>query len=113
MQAAIGEDQRLQVALQEFLGHARTLADIPAPDAQIAVDDRRIVKNKELLARRRAIFVDGCEFGLRQARRQLARIRDGCRTGDELRLRAIKSRYASQPAQHIREMAAEDAAVSV
>ncbi len=65
MQPAIREDQRLQAALQKFLRDARRFADIAAPDAQVAIDHRRVVKHEIFLARGRSIFRDAIEFRLR------------------------------------------------
>ena len=51
VQARVGEHDGLQIALQEFLSHARRLVDIAAADAEKAVHDRRIVENEKFLLR--------------------------------------------------------------
>ena len=68
---------------------------------------------KNFSAGRRAIFLDHLEIGFRQPRCQLARIRNGRRRADELRIRAVKARDAAQSAQHVGQVAAEHAAIGV
>ncbi len=100
-------------ALQEFLRDARRLVDVAAADAQKTVHHRRIVEDEKFFARGRAVFLDHLEFGFRQPRRQFARIRDRRRGADELRVRAVETRDAPQPPQHVGQVAAENAAIGV
>ena len=73
VQAAIGEDDGLQLSRQEFLGHARGFVEIAAADAEIAVDHRRIVEDEKFFGGGRAIFFDRCDFAFGQLRRQARR----------------------------------------
>jgi len=113
VQAGIGEDHGLQVVFQEFLGDARGLVDVAAPDAQGAIHDRRVVKDEGFLGRWRAVFGQYFQRVFDEARSQIARVRDGGRAADELGLASIKLRDAPQATQHVREMAAKNAAIGV
>ena len=62
MQAAIGEDDGLQLPREEFLGDARGFGEIAAADAEVAVDHRRIVENEEFFGGGRAVFFDRCDL---------------------------------------------------
>ena len=66
VQAAIGEDDRLQLAREKFLGHARGFVQVAAANAEIFIHHRRIVKDEKLFRRGRAIFLDGFHFGFRE-----------------------------------------------
>ncbi len=113
MQPAVRKHERLQAALQKFLCHPRAFPDVAAPYAQVAVHHRRVVEYEKLLACRRAVFRDGRKFLLGQALRQLSRIGNRRRAGDELRRRAVKRRHPPQPAQHVGQMAAKNAPIGV
>ena len=90
VQAAIGEDDGLQFAREEFLRHARGFVQIAAADAEVAIDHRRIVEDEKLFGGGRAVFLDHASFALDQLRGQLAGIRDRRRAADELRPRAVE-----------------------
>ncbi len=113
VQPAIGEHDRLQLARKKFLGHARRLVQIAAANPQVAVHHRRIVENEKLFGGRGAVFFDHLDLFLDQLLRQLARIRNRRRAADELRIGAVKARHAPKPPQHVRQMAAEHAAIGV
>ena len=72
-QPALREDDHLQVAAQELARHATRLRDVRAPDAELAIHDRRIDEHEKLLALRRAALLDVRERLLGQALGQLAR----------------------------------------
>ena len=110
-QAVVGEDQGLQVALDELEGHAARLVDVAAADAELAVDHRRIVEDEELLAARRAVALDQFEGLAGEGLGQFARIGDGGGAADELRLGIVELADAPQAAQQVGEVAAVDAAV--
>src|SRR5882762_7852639 len=63
MQARVREDDRLQIAFQEFLHHARRFVDVAAPNAQRAIHDGRIVKNKSLFGSGCAVGAENFDFG--------------------------------------------------
>ena len=113
VQAAIGEDDGLQLAREEFFGHARGFVHIAAADAEIAIDHRRIVKDEEFFGGGRAIFFDDLDLVFDQLRGEFAGIGDRRGAADELRLRAIEFGDAAQAPQNVGQMAAEDAAVGV
>ena len=78
-----------------------------------AVDDRRVDEQEELLAARRAALVHQLERLLGEPLGELARVGDRRRRADERRVRAVVPADALQPPQHVREVAAEHAAVGV
>ncbi len=61
---ALGEDDGLEVVLEEERGDAPGLVDVGAPDAQGLVDDGRRVEDEVLLAPRGAVVVDQGHGGL-------------------------------------------------
>ena len=77
------------------------------------VDDRRVDEEEELLAARRAALVDELERFPGQPFGQLARVGDRRRRTDEHRIRSVVAAHALQPAQDVRQMAAEHAAIRV
>ena len=88
-------------------------ADVAAPDAQRAIHHRRIVEDENLLAAGRAVFREDfdCDSVSRSASSpglaMVAEQQMNC--GDA----AVEARDAAQPAQHIAQVAAEDAAIGV
>ena len=91
----------------------RVSARVRAPDAELAIDDRRIDEEKELLAARRAALVDQFERVADEALGQLPRIGDRRRRADERRIRSVVAAHAAQPPDDVRQVAAEDAAIRV
>src|SRR5438876_5852692 len=67
LQARIGEDDGLQIALQKFLRHTRGFIDVAAPNAQRAIYDRRVVKNKSFFSGGRAVGVENFHFRFEKA----------------------------------------------
>ncbi len=112
-ETALGKDDELEVALEEFGGDAPGLAEIRAPDTQLMVDDGRVDEDEELLAARRTALVDQLERPFGQALGQLPRIRNRRRRTDEDRIRSVVPAYPAQPPQHVAQMAAEHAAIGV
>ena len=112
-QPVVGEDQRLQVALDELERHAPRLGDVAAADAELPVHHRRIVEDEKLLAARRAVALHQFEGLAGQRLGQFARIGDGGRAADELRLGIVELADALQAAQQVRQVAAVDAAIVV
>ena len=113
VQPAIRKDDRLQLARQQLLRHARRLVQITPADPQVPVHHWRIVENEKLLRRWRSVFFDHLDLALNQLRRQLSRICNRRRAANELWPRAIKPRDAVEPSQHICEVTPENAAVGV
>jgi hypothetical protein len=64
-QSALGKDDELQVALEEFGRDATGLSEIRATDAELMIDDRRIHEHEKLLAARaplRSTSSKGCSI---------------------------------------------------
>ena len=77
------------------------------------IDHRRVVADKVLLRRGRAVVVNQRYVFFQNARGKFLRIRNRGRGADELRSASIKSRDALEAAQNVGQMAAQDAAVVV
>ena len=112
-QAALCEHDYLQVASQELPRHPPRLGQIRAADAEFAIHHRRVHEHDELLAARRPALADVRERPFGQPFRQLARVRDGGRRADELRVRAVVDADPLQAAQYVAQVAAEHAAIRV
>ena len=112
-QPALAEDDQLQLPLEELPGDAARFGEVRAPDAELAVDDRRVDEEEQLLAARRAAFLDERERLLGQPLRQLARVGDRRRRADEDRVGSVVPADALHAPQHVGEVAAEDAAIGV
>ena len=112
-QTALREDDDLQLPLEELRRDATRFGQIRAPDAQLLVDHRRIDEQEELLAARRAALGHQLERLLDERFSELARIGDRGRRADEDRIGAVVLADATQPPQHVRQMAAEHAAIGV
>ncbi len=91
----------------------RVSCGVRPADAELPVHDRRVDEEEELLAARRAALVDQLERPLGQPLGQLARVGNGRRRADEHRVGPVVPADAAQPPQHVREVAAEHAAVRV
>ena len=113
LQPRIREDDGLQIVLQKFLRDARGFIDVAAADPQRAIDDGRIVKNKSFLRGGSAVGVEDFDFRFEKARREVTRIGDGRGATNELRIAAIESRDAAEPAQNVAQVAAEDSPIGV
>ena len=110
---ALGEDDRRDLLLEQARGELGRLAEIRRADAELRIDDGRVVAEEDLLARRRAALRDLRHRFPGRALGQLARVGDGRRRHDELRRAAVVAADALEPAQDVGEMAAEDAPVRV
>ena len=112
-EAALREQDQLQVVPQELERDPAGLGEVRPPDAELRVDDRRVDEQEELLAARRAVLLDQLERTAGQPFGQLARVRDGRRRADEDRIRAVVPADALEPPEDVREVAAEHAAIRV
>ena len=90
VQAAIGEDNRLQLAREEFFSDAGGFVDVAATDAEIAIDHRRIVKDEKFFGGGGTVFFDDLHLIFDQLRGEFAGIGDRGGAADELRLRAVE-----------------------
>ena len=112
-QPALREHDRGDLLAQEPERQPRRLAEIRRADAELGVDDRRVVAEERLLPARRAALGDLVHGLAAEPFGQLARIGDRGRRHDESRRRAIVPTDAMQPAHEIGDVAAEHAAVRV
>ena len=78
-----------------------------------AVDDRRIDQQQVLLARRRAVAVDGPDRAADEQLGELGRVPDGGRAAHDDGVAAVVGAQPQEPAQDVRDVAAEHAAVHV
>ena len=67
LQPRIGKDDGLQIALQKFLSDTRGFIDVAAANAQRAIHDRRIVKDKSFFGCGSAVRVENFDFGFEKA----------------------------------------------
>ena len=112
-ETALREDDDLQPAAEELAGHAARFGEVRAADAELAIHDRRIDEDEELLAARGAALGDVRERPLRQPLGQLPRIGNRRRRADELRIRTVVTGDAPEPPEHVAQMTAEHAAIGV
>ena len=112
-QSALGEDDELHSALQEFAGHTPGLRQVRASDPELLVDDGRVHEQEGLLAARRPVLGDQLEGLLHEPFGQLARVRDRCRAADEGGIRAVVRTDPPQPPQDVRQVAAEHPSIHV
>ena len=87
--------------------------EIGRADAELRIHHRRVVDHEGLLAGGRAALVQLDHRLPGEPLRQVARIGDGGGGHDELRRGPVVPADALEPAQHVGEMAAEDAAIGV
>src|SRR5262249_50705237 len=97
----------------EFLSDPGGFSHIAAPNAQVAIDHRRVVKDKEFFARWRTVFRETFKFRLGEMLCQLRLIGDGCGTRDEIWSGSVKLSDTPEASQNVGEMASKDAAISV
>ena len=112
-QPALGEHDQLQLVLQELERDAARFGQVRSADAELGIHHRRVDEEEELLPARRAALVDELERLPGQPFRQFAGVRDRRRRADEHRVRPIVPAHALQPAQDVREMAPEHAAIGM
>ena len=112
-QARAGEDGGLHVVGEEAAGEQGRLLGRAAPHAERAVHHGRVEADEVARAARRAVLVHHRDGRFDQPLGQLGRVGDGGRAQDELGGRAVEGGDAPQPAQHVGDVAAEDAPVGV
>src|SRR5262249_21303258 len=78
-QAALSEDDQLELPLEKLRCDSPRLGDVRTPDAQLLVDDRRIHEEEALLPAGRTALLYELEWPLRQRFGKLSRICDGRR----------------------------------
>ena len=111
---AATEDDRLHPRANPGRRNAPSLEHRAAADAQVAVQQRRVVEDNSPLAARGAAAIDERNVLLfEEPRRELARIADRRRCADESRVRPVEGADALQPPDHVRHLAAEQAPIGV
>src|SRR5262249_19100525 len=95
---ALGEDDRRDLLPQKPDGELRRFTKIRRADAELFVNDRRVVADEDLVPRGGAALRDFLDGLAPQPPRRLARIRDGRRGHDELRRRAVVAADAPETA---------------
>ncbi len=108
-----GEEDCLHAGLQQLQRQFDRFPGRAGPQAEIGVEQRRVVEDNVALAVGRAVLFHGDDRVFPHRFGQLAGIGDGRRRRHELRCRAVEARHAAGAAQHVGDVAAEDAAVGV
>ena len=113
VQAAGGENDRLDVVLDEFRGHLPNRRQGGLADAELPVDDGRVVEDEGLGRRRRPALGDERHGTLQEPLRVLLRVRHRGGTADEDRVPAVEAADPDETAQDVRHVGAEDPPVDV
>ena len=111
--ARLAEDDRLPAGAQEAECRPVGEPERPRPDALALVDHRRIEHDDVLLAGGRAVVVDHRHGPAGESLGERLRVADRGRAEHDLRLAAVVLAQPQQPADHVGDVAAEDAAVRV
>ena len=113
MQPRPTEYDRLHPGPQEGLGDSLAFQRRRTPDAELPIDDGRVVEEQALGPARRTVVIHQRDRAARQPFGQLFGIGDCRGAADDDRVAVVKGADAPEAAQHVREVAAEDAAVGV
>ena len=108
-----GKGNGLDAVLEQHPADGPGNRDRALADPQLPVHHRRVVEHKMALAHGGTVFIDQGHRTADQRLRQFLRIGDGGTAENELRMTAVELAQAHQPAEHIGQVAAEDAAVGV
>ena len=111
--AALRERQRPQPALDEQRLQAGSFGECRAAKAQLGVEQRRIPEHDRSLGASGSVRADHGDRLADQRRSELAWIGGRRRRQDELRLCSVEPSRSPEPAEHVRHVRAEDAAVDV
>ena len=107
------ERQRLAARFDRFHQPHHGIVVRAAAGKRVVSERRRIPKREVLPAARRTVVVDHFHIAADEPRRQLARVGDRRAGGQKNRPRAVMFAHPHQPAEHGRNMGAQDAAISV
>ena len=111
--AALREADRPQPARRELGEEPRRVAERARAQAELGVEQRRVPDDDLALGAGGGVRVDDGRRLAGQLERELAGVRDRRRGEQELRLGVVDPREPPQPAQDVRDVRAEDAAVDV
>ena len=107
------EDDRGNSLAEEPERQACRLGEIRRPDAELAIDDGRVVAKKQLVARGGAALRDLLDCCADDVLCVVARVRDRRGGHDELRLRAVVTTDPPEAPEQIGDVAPENAAIRV
>ncbi len=113
LQAGLGKDDALYMVFQQHGGNGLSLGQDAFADAQLLVHYRRIIEDIVLFPGGGAVVIDQFHRPADEGFRQFFWILNGGRTEDEFGVAAVKFTKAQQPAQYIRQVAAEDTPVGM
>ena len=91
----------------------RRFSERARPQPELGVEERRVPERDRPLGPGRRVVLDHRRLLAGERQRELAGVRDRGRREQELRLGAVDPREPPQPAQDVRDVRAEDAAVDV
>ncbi len=111
--AALREANRPEVALHELRHDPRRVAERARADSELGVEELGIPQRDRALRARCRVVADRRRLDAEQRVRELAGVGDRRGGEQELRLRSVHPRHASQAAKHIGDVRAEHAAVHV
>src|SRR5262249_1436399 len=95
--AALREGERPQAAFDQASMELRRLRKRGAPQAELGVEERRVPEDDGALGTWGGVVADHGGRSPEQLERELPGVRDRRRREQELRLRAIDPRHATQP----------------
>src|SRR4029077_20721309 len=108
------EDDGLDAVVDPRRRDPSRLEHRASPDAELAIEQRRVVEEHPTLASRRSAAVDERDVVfLEQSLRELARIPNRRRRADERRVRAVEIADSLEAADDVGHLAPEESAVGV
>ena len=113
VQAAGGENDRLDGVGDEVRGQLSGHGQGGLPDTELAVHDRRVAENERFGGRRGAALCDHRDRPFEQVLRMLAGVGHGRGTADENRVLTVEAADSHQPADDVRQVRPENAPVDM
>jgi hypothetical protein len=111
--ARLGEADRPEAPLDEIREELRALPERAGAELKLLVEKRWIPESHRPCRMRGRVLSDHCRLHAEQGLDELTRIRNRGRRQQELGLGSVDRRCSPQPAQHVGDVRAEDAAVDV
>ena len=100
-------------AFEKAKSETAGLGDVAAADAELLIDDRRIVEGEVAFALRSAVGFDFRHGLLDEFLGKLLRVGDGGRAANEAGLGTVEIANSPETAEQVADVASEDAAISV
>ena len=113
VQAARGEDDRLDAVFDQLRGHLPDRGQGGLADPELPVHDGRVVEDEGLGRRGRPALGDERDRALQEPLRVLPGVGDRGRAADEDRVAAVEAADPDQTPEHVRQVGAEDPPVDV